>query len=405
MRLSITATTVFERSWQTTGRIVVHRGSTRSSKTYSNCQQIAIWLMTGQIRANLRIDKGRATIVRKHQTTLSKTVEADFIAVLVDLGVYGMVTHNKTNKTFSFSGREVFLIGADDQQKIRGYKSNILYCNEANELNYDQEFFQLFIRTTDLVILDLNPSDPYIWVNEKIEQERAQQDKDVDVIVSTFKDNPYITDAQRKEIERLERVDPQLWQVYGLGQYGKIEGLVYPDFVIVDEMPKALSKRAYGLDFGFGADPVALLDCGVLNKTELYVDELIYNTGLTNPDLCDAMKGLKLQPLQYIWADAAEPKSIEEIRRAGYAIKAASKGADSVKYGINTVQRFKLHVTARSLNVIKELRKYKWATDNQGRPYSPPKPIGDYNHALDALRYYAVMEHGSTRTALPSMLS
>ena len=392
MRIKLEATRVFDRSWQTTGRIVVHRGSTRSSKTWSVCQQLAVWLMTGTIRQGHNIPTGSATVVRKHQTTLRKTVEKDFIDVLVDMGVYGMVAHNKTNREISFAGRQVNFIGADDQQKIRGYKSAILYCNEANELSYDGEFFQLFIRTTDLTILDLNPSDPYVWINERIEQERAQQDGDVDVIVSTYKDNPYLSADQVAEIERLERVDPQLWQVYGLGQYGKIEGLVYPDFTIVDKMPQALAKRGYGLDFGFGSDPAALIECGVLNGDELYLDEIVYSTGLTNQDLSEEMRAAGVWRNLAIYADAAEPKSIEELRRAKWVVLPADKGPDSVKFGINTVRKYKLHVTARSINLIRELRKYKWAVDSSGRPLQ--KPIGDYNHALDAVRYYAMMNLG-----------
>lgn len=404
MKLKIEATAVFERSWNTTGRIVVHRGSTRSSKTWSVCQQLAIWLMTGQIRKGHHIPEGAATVVRKHQTTLRKTVEKDFIDVLVDMGVYGLVSHNKTNREVSFQNRQVNFIGADDQQKIRGYKSRILYCNEANELNYDAEFFQLFIRTTDLTILDLNPSDPYVWINERIEQERARQDGDVDVIVSTFLDNPYLSAAQVAEIKRLEAIDPQLWLVYGLGQYGKIEGLVYPNFTIVDSMPDALAKRGYGLDFGFGGDPAAMVDCGVQNKTDLYLDELIYSTDLTNPELSTEMEAAGAKRYVTIYADSAEPKSIKELQTMRWQIMGATKGADSIRYGIDTLRQYNLFVTARSVNLIRELRKYKWATDNSGRVLQ--KPIDSYNHLLDAARYYAIMNLSvAGRSRLPQMAS
>lgn len=360
--------------------------------------------MTGQIRQGHKIMSGSATVVRKHQTTLRKTVEKDFIDVLVDMGVYSLVSRNKTNREISFQGRQINFIGADDQQKIRGYKSAILYCNEANELNYDAEFFQLFIRTTDLTILDLNPSDPYVWINERIEQERAVQDRDVDVIVSTYKDNPYISAEQVAEIERLERVDPQLWQVYGLGQYGKIEGLIYPDFTIVDEMPPNLAHRGYGLDFGFGGDPAAMVEGGVLNRTDLYLDELVYANGLTNADLSAEMQAGGVRRDWWIYADAAEPKSIEELRRLRWNIQGATKGADSIRYGIDTIRQYKLFITARSVNLIRELRKYKWAVDSSGRTLQ--KPIDQYNHSLDAVRYYAIMAlsvGGVNR--LPKMLS
>lgn len=400
MNLKIEATPVFERSFNSTGRIVVHRGGTRSSKTYSVCQQLAIWLLTGQIRAGQMILSGRAAIVRKYQKTLSKTVEVDLQEVLSNMGVLRFVDVNKTNKTYKFGDREIMLMGADDQQKLRGFKCDILYCNEGNELAYDKEFFQLFIRTKSLVLIDLNPSDPYVWINEKIEQERLKTHNDVSVIVSTFKDNPYLPELQRREIENLEGSDSALWRVYGLGEYGKIEGLIYPSFTIVDAFPDAVAHKGIGLDFGFGADPAAAVLCGVVNKTDLYIDELLYAHNLTNDDLSNELKARTSVAIP-IYADSAEPKSIEEIRRMGWKITGATKGADSVKHGISIVRQHRLFVTSRSVNVIRELRKYKIAQDSSGRDLS--KPIDDFNHALDALRYYAVMNLSTARKALPKM--
>jgi len=398
--MTLEATSVFERSYNSKARVVVHRGGTRSSKTHSIAQQIIIWLLTGNIRNGEAIPTGRAAIVRKYQTTLKNTVESDFINLLFTLDVYKHVEHNKTNKTFRYVNREVVFIGADDQQKLRGFQCDILWCNEANELTYELEFFQLFIRTKALVIIDFNPSDPYVWVNEKIEIERAREYSDVEIIVSTYKDNPYLPDLQRAEIERLETTDPALWRVYGLGEYGKIEGLIYPSFTIVDAFPDAVAHKGIGLDFGFGADPAAAVLCGVVNKTDLYIDELLYAHNLTNDDLSNELKA-RTSVAVPIYADSAEPKSIEEIRRMGWKITGATKGADSVKHGISIVRQHRLFVTSRSVNVIRELRKYKIAQDSSGRDLS--KPIDDFNHALDALRYYAVMNLSTARKALPKM--
>jgi phage terminase large subunit len=400
MKLSIEATPVFDRCFHSTGRIVVHRGGTRSGKTYSVCQQLILWLLTGQIRANQRIDKGRGAVVRKYQTTLRHTVEHDFISICMEMDVYKHIAHNKTNKAFTYADREVVFIGADDQQKLRGFQCDILYCNEGNELAYDREFFQLFIRTRHLTIIDLNPSDPYVWINERIEQERARDYNDVEVIVSTYKDNPYLPVLQRAEIEKLQTSDPALWQVYGLGEYGKIEGLIYPDFTVIDALPDALAYRAVGLDFGFGADPAAAVLCGVQNKTDLYIHEIVYAHGLTNADL-SAELARHTNKQTPVYADSAEPKSIEELRRDGWKIQGATKGADSVKHGIDIVRQHRLFVTAQSLNVIRELRKYKWAQDSAGRDLA--RPVDDFNHALDALRYYAVMTLSTARRALPKM--
>ena len=211
-------TGTFNRNWISEKRIVINRGGTRSGKTFSICQQIAMWLMTGQIRDGQIIEKGTASIVRKNKTTVTATVLRDFEYILKEYGYYQHVTHNKTNRTYSFDGRMVEMFGADDEQKLRGYKSDILYVNEANELNYHKEFLQLRLRTKELIIIDFNPSDPYTWIKTELEDKRAHIKGDVETIVSTYKDNSTLTDQQIAEIEYLKETDPTLWHVYGLGE-------------------------------------------------------------------------------------------------------------------------------------------------------------------------------------------
>lgn len=402
MTIDIKATPVFEKNWLTTKKIVVNRGGTRSSKTYSICQILIIWLFTGEIRKGQFIMEGKATIVRKFKSTISSTVEEDILSILEDANLYGLVDHNKTKKAISYEGRKIAFLGADDSQKLRGYGGEILYCNEANELGFKNEFFQLLVRTTELVFIDLNPSDPYVWINEEIEQTRAKERGDVDVIVSTYKDNPFLSDEHIKEIEYIENVDSQLWDVYGLGQYGKVEGLIYPDFTIVDKMPENLSKRGYGLDFGFTVDPLAFLECGVQNRTDLYIDELVYETDLTNFELNSYFKEIGVSRTLPIYYDSAEPKSGKELRNMGWNMIGADKGPDSILFGIKTVKRFNLFVTARSVNVIKELRKYKNKQLKDGTYIN--RPIDMFNHGMDAKRYYAMMELGDHQSSLPRML-
>lgn len=384
----LNCTGVFLKNWKSKKRLVVNRGGTRSSKTYSICQMIMVWLISGYIREGQKIESGKATIVRKFKETLRVTVEEDFKSILMENELYGLVSHNKTNRTFSYDGRVVQFLGADNQQKLRGYSGNILFCNEANELAYKKEFYQLLMRTKDLVLIDFNPSDPYIWINEELEQKRAKLKGDVEVLVSTYKDNGYLSREQISEIEYLRDVDQELWDVYGLGQYGKVEGLIYPDFTIIPEMPKDLKREGYCLDFGYTVDPTALIHCGIKGGRNLYVDELIYERGLTNPDISEEMKAHYLQKTLEIIADSAEPKSIDELKALGWFVIPSKKGPDSIRKGINTLKSYNLFVTARSVNVIKELRKYKWKVNSNGEQLGVP--IDKWNHALDAIRYYAL---------------
>lgn len=385
-------TGVFRKNfYESTKKIVVNRGGTRSSKTYSVCQQLMVWLFTGYIRANQKIETGVASVVRKYSTTLSKTVMRDFEEILKENDLYRLVDHHKTDRTYSFNGRMVEFFGADDQQKIRGYKSNILFCNEANELGFKTEFFQLLVRTTDLLILDFNPSDPYIWINEEIEQKRAHEKGDVDVIISTYKDNGYLTRGQIEEIEYLQKTDAELWAVYGLGEYGKVHGLVFPNITIINEMPQGLKKYGYGLDFGFTNDVTATVACGILHGNCLYLDEIIYETALTNPLISANFEanGLRKKEDEII-ADSAEPKSIQELNDLGWYVTGAYKGKDSVKHGIQALKKYKIHVTARSVNLQKEQKKYKWKVDRDGNVLNIP--IDAYNHLWDAVRYWGSLK-------------
>ena len=155
--LTIDCTEIFERNYDTNKKIVVNRGGTRSSKTYSINQLCALWLITGNYGEGQYLYEGVWTSVRKYRTNLDGTIIRDFIEILKNSNWYDKIEHNKTKKTFKFRNRLVEFIGADDQQKLRGAKRNILYCNEANELEYKQEFFQLLMRTENKIFVDFNP--------------------------------------------------------------------------------------------------------------------------------------------------------------------------------------------------------------------------------------------------------
>ncbi len=377
------ATEIFERNYDSKAKIVINRGGTRSSKTWSLNQLCALWLISGNYGDGNYISEGVWTTVRKYRTNLDGTVIRDFEDILKAEGWYIKVDHNKTKKQYRYGKRLVEFIGADDEQKLRGAKRNILYCNEANELEYKQEFFQLIMRTENKIFLDFNPDDEQIWINQELEIKRSNEVNDVEVIVSNYKNNSFLPKSLIKEIEYLQQTDKEFWKIYGLGEYGNISGLVYENVKYVDSMPDC-RLVAYGLDFGYSIDPSACV--AVYRKDdELYLKEIIYERELTNQDLAE-----KLRPIigrDEVICDSAEPKSIEEIYRLGLNAKPATKGRDSILNGIDILKRFKINVV-NSSNLRREFRTYKWATDKNGN--SLQKPIGS-DHLLDALRYVALI--------------
>jgi len=379
----VEATEIFERNYDSKAKIVINRGGTRSSKTWSLNQLCALWLISGNYGDGNYISEGVWTTVRKYRTNLDGTVIRDFEDILKAEGWYIKVDHNKTKKQYRYGKRLVEFIGADDEQKLRGAKRNILYCNEANELEYKQEFFQLLMRTENKIFLDFNPDDEQIWINQELEIKRSNEVNDVEVIVSNYKNNSFLPKSLIKEIEYLQQTDKEFWKIYGLGEYGNISGLVYENVKYVDSMPDC-RLVAYGLDFGYSIDPSACV--AVYRKDdELYLKEIIYERELTNQDLAE-----KLRPIigrDEVICDSAEPKSIEEIYRLGLNAKPATKGRDSILNGIDILKRFKINVV-NSSNLRREFRTYKWATDKNGN--SLQKPIGS-DHLLDALRYVALI--------------
>ena len=383
---SIYISNVFNRNYNTTKRIVINRGGTRAGKTYAICQLLAKWLLSGEIRRGQHIEEGVASVVRKTLPALKASAQKDFESILDEWGVLGtQVTKRIVDREYIYKKRRVEFFSVDDQQKVRGRKRNILFANEANELNYQSDFFQLNIRTEDLVFIDFNPSDPYNWVKLELEDKRAHLEKDVETIKSTYKDNPFISDQLAKEIESI--TDPDLRKVYVDGEYGLVKGLVFPKVNIIDQLPKGLRKHGLGLDFGYTNDPAALCECG-LHQGGIYVHEWIYSTGLTNKDLHELILQAGLGKRK-IYADSAEPKSIEELKRRGLFVKATRKGKDSIRYGINLIKQYPLFITATSVNLLKEQKLYKWHSLSDGRFTN--KPIDNFNHAWDCVRYWAIM--------------
>ena len=372
--LNIQATTVFQKNWEANTRFIVNIGGSRSTKTYSILQLLIIKALESP-------DPLVISVVRKSFPSMRITVLRDFFNILKQLDLYSEELHNKTENTYQLNNTLIEFFSIDDSQKRRGSKRDILFVNEANELTWE-DFFQLNIRTTNQVFLDFNPSETF-WYNDQI-----QSRDDVTTIHSTYKDNPYLNDDQIHEIERLQHTDKQYYQIYALGQFAGSIDRIY-QYIPVDDIPTSVAKLvALGMDFGFTNDPTTLVEVWKDGRDGIYLNELIYEQGLTNGDIAALLGQYGVDKYIEIIADSAEPKSIEEIRRFGFNIKPAHKGPDSVNNGIDILKRHMIHVTKQSVNLIKELNNYKWFTDKNNNKLN--KPVDMFNHALDAVRYVAL---------------
>ena len=363
----IKTTNVFNRAYRSTNRITCLQGGTRSSKTYSLCQLFIIKALQ---------ETGKTfTIVRKTLPACKGSVYRDFLNIVKELEMYSEEYHNKSELSFTLNGNLIEFISVDQPTKIRGRKRNYLWLNEANEFSYE-DWTQLILRTTEQIYLDYNPSDPYSWIYEKV----LTRD-DCTFIKSTYLANPFLDEDTITEIERLKDIDPDYWRVYGLGEIGTIQTMIFRNFELVDEMQGRLI--GYGLDFGFTNSPTALVEIRVQDDN-LYIKELLYQKRLTNTDLANKLKEFGINRQTEIIGDSAEPKSIEEIHRQGFNIKPAKKGA-GIHLGLDIMRRYKIHITKDSLNAIKEFRGYKWATDKNGDVLNVPVKVND--HLVDATRY------------------
>ena len=354
-------------------KIQIHQGGTRSGKTYSIIQALCEFCFYNQDA------RWTITVVRKTFPSLRASVLRDFLSILESQDWYDVTKHNKSDNTYFLFGNLFEFISVDQPQKIRGRKRNVLFINEANELTLE-DWRQLILRTTHKAIIDYNPSDEFSWIYDHL----LPRD-DSEFFKTTYKDNPYLSQEVVDEIERLRETDDNYWRVFGLGERGVSMTTIFTKWE-EEEVPEGARLVAYGLDWGYTNDPSALIAVYAKGHN-LWMHELLYRTGLTNPDLViEIRKHIAEGDRTEIIADSSEPKSIEELFRHGLNCKPSKKGADSVRIGIDVMKRHRLRVTPTSTNLIKELRNYKWIQDKNGRTLNQPEQNG-YDHAIDAVRY------------------
>jgi phage terminase large subunit len=387
----VKASRVYDRIQKSEKRIVINRGGTRSTKTYS-AMLYAVHLLFNSKGIKLEV-------CRKYLPSLKASAYEDFLEIIRTntlsngMPYEQLLSVNLTELRYSYGPNTIQFFGLDNEQKIRSRKRDIIFIIEANEISY-KEFQQIAVRTTGQIFLDLNPDDENIWINTELEQKRAAEIGDVEVIVSTYLDNPFLGEEQVREIETLRVLDPQAWKVFGEGEYGNVVGRVF-DWK-VEKWPEHYTRVGLGLDFGFTNDPTAVVEVAKSNG-RLHVRELLYQHGLTNPDI---VQRLDIDRQEEVVCDSAEPKSIEEIKRipGGFRASPARKGPDSIRQSIDILKRYELVVDPGSVNLLKELRSYKWQTDRNGENLN--KPVDYMNHAIDALRYVALNKLNTNKSGV-----
>ena len=381
--MSFKYTTAIKRIRRMTARKKVIQGGTSAGKTY------AILAVLIHIAAKAKTE---ISVVSESIPHLRRGAMKDFVKVMQWTNRWRDEGWNKTLLTYTFAnGSTIEFFSADQEAKLRGARRQVLYINEANNIEFEA-YHQLAIRTSESIYIDFNPVSEF-WAHTEVMHE-----PDSELVVLTYKDNEALPSTIRDDIEAARDKAAtstywaNWWKVYGLGEVGSLQGVVFDDWQQVDGIDFAGDKLvAIGMDWGYTNDPTAVVAVYKRGSAVL-VHELMYSTGLTNQDIADQLRKLGINRSWPIIADSAEPKSIEEVHRLGFNIHPATKGADSIRNSIDILKRQPLLVTRESTNLIKELRNYTWDTDRTGA--SLGVPIDRYNHAIDALRYVALMKLG-----------
>ena len=363
-------------------RLRIVQGGTSSSKTFT--------ILPFLIQYAIQCPKSEISVVSESIPHLKRGALKDFLKIMDWTGNMNHNNFNKSNLTYKFSnGSYIEFFSADQPDKLRGARRDILFINECNNVDFES-YQQLAIRTKKFIYLDYNPTNEF-WVHtELIGSEIA------DFLILTYKDNEALDNAIVKEIERAKEKAKtssyweNWWNVYGLGQIGSLEGVIFNNWKTIDTIPDEARLIGYGLDFGYTNDPTAIIEIYKYNDQRI-LNEICYQKELSNSQISKFIT-TKLP----CYCDSAEPKSIAELRNFGVNAFPVTKGADSINYGIQVIQDNSYLVTQKSLNLINEFRKYAWDKDKRtGAKLN--KPIDNYNHAIDAFRYHEMETVGMGR--------
>lgn len=361
-------------------RCISHRGGTRSGKTYSTLQFLHTLIPKADKAGEI------TSVVSESLPHLKRGAIRDFESI-IGHSLSDDAHWNATDCIYTYpNGAKLEFFSVDSPDKVLGPARKRLFVNECNHISYDT-FRQLAVRTTGLIILDYNPAAVF-WAMEKVESR-----ENTVCLKSTYLDNKdFLSEEQIREIES-NQSDANWWKVYGLGEVGTLDGLIY-SFDTIDTLPDKAQNtnltEVWGMDFGFTNDPTAITRIiADHRKKEAWVREESYETHMLNKHIVARLSDCGLDRRTILYADCAEPKSIAEIAESGFNIRPCDKDApvksDKLKFQLQWMQGWTLHITKDSVNLIKELRNYTWDKDKDGNPLN--QPIDKWNHALDSMRY------------------
>ena len=364
--MEIKSTVIFEKNYEALSgphRFIINEGGSRSSKTYSLCQLMIIYCLQNSGKV--------VSIIRKTFPALRATVLRDFIEILKEMDIYSLDNHNKSEHIYTFSnGSIVEFFSVDDEQKIRGRKRDIAWCNEANELYFD-DFTQLNMRTEFKLIFDYNPSDSSSWLYELPKEESI-------LIKSTYRDNPFLPNSIRSQIEDLKRTDEALYQIYALGEKAISKSNIYSNWTFLSHRPARFVNYVYGLDFGYN-HPTALMRVYWCDN-DIYIEPVIYESYLTTTMLIEKLQAMGIEQTVTIMADYSRPEIIQEMNIAGFDVQNANK---VVKKGIDNVKTFGVFCQDHK-DLKREYENYKWKKIGD---FITDEPVKLFDDAMDAVRY------------------
>ena len=391
MNLNIDATPVFEKNWEAFNnekiKTIINQGGSRSSKTYSIVQILILIALT---TPNTSI-----TIVRKSFPSLRGSVMRDWKEIMFAWNIYDDNNHQKTEHIYEFDNKSsIEFISLDDSQKIRGRKRDILYCNEANEIDFES-WIQLKMRTTGKVFIDYNPSEIEHWCYDLI------NDPESILIKSTYKDNPFLSEDQVDYIENLIKVDENYYKVYALGERITPQSLVYNHFVRYDNLPPddEIIDKSYGLDIGHN-HYTAFIEVIFATDNRLYVRELFYENEVTTEDIVSKVANSDYDRTKMIYVDSARPDIIKSLHRKGIKSSLSDK---RVKEGIDFIKSKQILININSENLWRESKMYSWKELKDGT--ITDEIVKKHDDALDSMRY-AAFTHGKKlgRTSVPFVI-
>jgi phage terminase large subunit len=361
-------------------RLRIVQGGTSSSKTFT--------ILPLLIQYAIQKPNSEISVVSESIPHLKRGALKDFLKIMDWTNNFNPNNFNKSNLTYKFTnGSYIEFFSADQPDKLRGARRDILFINECNNVTFES-YQQLAIRTKKFIYLDYNPTNEF-WVHTELKE-------DSDFIILTYKDNEALDPAIIKEIEKAKvKAETSAywdnwWKVYGLGQIGSLDGVIFNNWQSIDAIPYDARLLGYGLDFGYSNDPTAIVEVYKWNDKRI-INEICYQKELSNSQIAKF-----INTKMPCYCDSAEPKSIAELKMHGINAIAVEKGADSINYGISLMQENQYLITSRSTNLISELRKYAWDKDKKtGSKLN--KPIDDFNHGIDSLRYHELMTLGALK--------